>query len=69
MSKLPNKYGEGHYAEAWDLLGLAMNSSSGISLKHTFDKPWLDSLSRALYPSNDHIDKMITSLFTPNQGQ
>ena len=62
MSEIPSKYGEGHSAEAWELLGQAMNSSSGISLKHSFDKPWLDRLLSAPYASTEHIDKMIKSL-------
>jgi CHAT domain-containing protein len=52
----------GNYSKAYDLLGQAMNSSSTTKIRHTFNRTWLDSLADAPYPSNKHIERMVTSL-------
>ncbi|MCB0853492.1 MAG: tetratricopeptide repeat protein, partial [Bacteroidetes bacterium] len=52
----------GDYGQAWNCLYQAMNLNATKTLNHSFDKPWYDSLSVAPYPSNKHLEIMISAL-------
>lgn len=54
----------GAYPKAWNLLEQVVNNMSGLDLELTFDPIWKDSLMRATYPSNLHIEQLLDALLT-----
>ncbi len=52
----------GDWNLAWEYLGKAMNSSSGLNLTHDWTKTWADKLVNNSYASNLHLEEMIYSL-------
>jgi len=52
----------GMYKEAWETLGLSMNSLSGLDLNHNFDKKWLEEFKNASYASNEHLRQLLFAL-------
>jgi CHAT domain-containing protein len=50
------------YNKAWETLGEAIGSQSGLSLRQDFSVEKLDSLLKIAYPSDSHIKQILRSL-------
>jgi CHAT domain-containing protein len=51
-----------YYDKAWNVLKLAVNSSSSTNIEHTFNQNWLDTLAQAPFSSYEQFNNILNSL-------